>query len=236
MAVSDAYVFPVFFTPVRTQLFCPKPPTFLAWFCRGERQRYAGKKVRLNRGSSSKPPGHESDTQKNFFGSIVDLSPPPSPDHVFQRIKISRTIFEKGHPRNNPVKLFQILINSFRGEEFWRISISPQSAKSLPPPHPMAAMFFDGYQNFTNSFWKWSHKEQSCKIIPNSDQRFQRRRILKNFYKSIECKKSFHLPMGAMFFDRSKFHKQYPRNNPVKLFQILISGFREEFWRISRSP
>ena len=27
--------------------------------------------------------------------------------HVFQRIKISRTVFEKGHPRNNPVKLFQ---------------------------------------------------------------------------------------------------------------------------------
>ena len=41
--------------------------------------------------------------------------------------------------------------------------------------------------------------------------------------------------MAAMFFDGSKFceqfsEKSYPRNNPVKLFQNLTSGFRgEEF-------
>ena len=63
MAVGDAHVFPGFLTPVLTQLFFPKPPTtFLTCFCRGERQKYAGKKSRLNRGSSSQPPGHESDT------------------------------------------------------------------------------------------------------------------------------------------------------------------------------
>ena len=63
MAVGDAYVFPGFLTPVLTQLFFPKPPTtFLTCFCRGERQKYAGKKSRLNRGSNSQPPGHESDT------------------------------------------------------------------------------------------------------------------------------------------------------------------------------
>ena len=56
-------VFPGFLTPVLTQLFFPKPPaTFLTYFCRGERRKYAGKKVCLNRGSSSQPPGHESDT------------------------------------------------------------------------------------------------------------------------------------------------------------------------------
>ena len=45
-----------------TQLFFPKPlTTFLICFCRGERQKYAGKKSRLNRGSKSQPPGHESD-------------------------------------------------------------------------------------------------------------------------------------------------------------------------------
>ena len=55
--------FPGFLTPVLTQLFFPKPPTtFLTCFCRGERQKYAGKKSRLNRGSNSQPPGHESDT------------------------------------------------------------------------------------------------------------------------------------------------------------------------------
>ena len=63
MAVGDAYVFPGFLTPVLTQLFFPKPPTtFLTCFCRGEGQKYAGKKSCLNRGSNSQPPVHESDT------------------------------------------------------------------------------------------------------------------------------------------------------------------------------
>ena len=42
-------------------------------------------------------------------------------------------------------------------------------------------------------------------------------------------------PPRAMFFDRSKFREQFfekghPRNNPVKSFQNVTSGFRgEEF-------
>ena len=61
MAVSDAHVFPGFLTPVLTELFFPKlPTTFLSCFCRGERQKYTGKKVRLNRESNSQPPCHES--------------------------------------------------------------------------------------------------------------------------------------------------------------------------------
>ena len=63
MAVGDTYVFPGFLTPVLTQLFFPKPPTtLLTYFCSGERRKYTGKKSRLNRGSNSQPPGHESDT------------------------------------------------------------------------------------------------------------------------------------------------------------------------------
>ena len=64
MAVGETHVFPGFLTPVLTQLFIQKPPTtFLTCFCRGERRRkYAGKKVRLNRGSNSQPPGHEPNT------------------------------------------------------------------------------------------------------------------------------------------------------------------------------
>ena len=63
MVVSDAHVFPGFLTPVLTQLFFSKPPTtFLTLFCRGERRKYAGKKVRINQGSNSQPPGHESET------------------------------------------------------------------------------------------------------------------------------------------------------------------------------
>ena len=63
MAVGDAYVYTGFLPPVLTELFIPKPPTtFLTCLCRGERRKYAGKKSRLNRGSNSQPPGHESDT------------------------------------------------------------------------------------------------------------------------------------------------------------------------------
>ena len=42
---------------------------------------------------------------------------------------------------------------------------SPHSIKSLPPWRPC----FSTDQNFANKFWKWSHKEHSCEIIPNSE-------------------------------------------------------------------
>ena len=58
---SVTHMFPGFLTPVLTQLFFPQT-TFLTCFCRGERRKYAGKKVRLNWGSNLQPPGHESDT------------------------------------------------------------------------------------------------------------------------------------------------------------------------------
>ena len=41
--------------------------------------------------------------------------------HVYCRIKILQTIFEKGHPKNIPVKLFQNLTSGF-GEDFFGIS------------------------------------------------------------------------------------------------------------------
>ena len=81
MAVGDAYVFPGFLTPVVTQLFFPKPPTaFLTCFCRGERQKYAGKKSRLDRGSSLQPPGHESDTL---------TTDPPGRDSMLRMLDLS---------------------------------------------------------------------------------------------------------------------------------------------------
>ena len=49
--------------PGLTQLFFQKPPTtFLTCFCRGEGPKYVGKKVRLNQGSNTQPPGHKSNT------------------------------------------------------------------------------------------------------------------------------------------------------------------------------
>ena len=62
MAVSDAHVFPGFLTLVPTQLFFPKLNRLLySHASAGERRKYAGKKVCLNRGSKSQSPGHESD-------------------------------------------------------------------------------------------------------------------------------------------------------------------------------
>ena len=63
MAVGDAHELPGFYRPVPTQLFFPKPQTiFLTCFSRGERRKYAGKKVGLNWVSNSQPPGHGPET------------------------------------------------------------------------------------------------------------------------------------------------------------------------------
>ena len=68
--------------------------------------------------------------------------PPPHGGHVFRQIKISQTLFEKGHPRNIPVKLFSNWTRGFR-EDFFKKS-----------PPLMAAMFFSG-----NNYRKGSPKE-----------------------------------------------------------------------------
>ena len=165
----------------------------------------------------------------NFSEVHIVKKASPNGVHVFRRIKISRTNFENGHTRNNPVKFFRILTSGSGEEDFLRISSCPYSAKIPPPPRPpcfstdqtcernnpvklfqnltcgfrgeefwrislksthwkkpppIAAMFFDG-SKFCEQFWKGPHKEQSCEMILNSDQRFRRRRFFKNFYMSI---------------------------------------------------
>ena len=68
--------------------------------------------------------------------------------HVFWLIKISKTIFEKGHPRNIPVKLFQNLTSGFGEKDFLRISSCPYSARS---PHSSEPCLWTD-QNFANNF------------------------------------------------------------------------------------
>ena len=99
--------------------------------------------------------------------------------HVFGRIKISQTIFEKGHPRNIPAKLFQNVTSGFEEEDFLRISSCPYSARSPHSPEP--CLWTD--QNLATNFLKRSPMEHSCKIISKSDQWF-RRRFFKNFFMS----------------------------------------------------
>ena len=125
--------------------------------------------------------------------------------HVYERIKISRTIFEKGHPRNIPVKLFQNLNSSFGEEDFLRISSCPYSARSPHSPEPC----FCADQNFATNFWKGSPKEHSCEIISKSDQWFQRRRILKNCLKN-----SISLPWQPEFLMESNSVNNFWRGTP----------------------
>ena len=90
--------------------------------------------------------------------------------HVYAQIKVSRTLFEKGHPRKIPWKLFQNWTSGFREEDFLRISSYRYSAPSPHSPEP--CLWTD--QNFANTFLKGSPNEHTCEIISKSDQGFQR--------------------------------------------------------------
>ena len=61
MAVGDAYVFPGFLTPVLAQLFFQKPPLLFSNASAEVRGKNTPER-KVNRGSNSQPPGHESDT------------------------------------------------------------------------------------------------------------------------------------------------------------------------------
>ena len=119
---------------------------------------------------------------KNFSEVHTVQKASPHGGYVFRRIKISRTLFEKGHPRNNPVKLFQNLTKRFQRRRILKNFSEVHTLKKASPP--MAVIFFNR-SNIRENFWKGSPKEQSCEIIPNSDQWFRRRRFFKNFFKSI---------------------------------------------------
>ena len=84
---------------------------------------------------------------KEFLHVHIVQKAPVHQSHFYGCIKISRTIFEKGHPRNIPVKLFQNLTSGF-GEDFLRISSCPYSARS--PHSPELCLWTD--QNLANNF------------------------------------------------------------------------------------
>ena len=125
--------------------------------------------------------------------------------HVYGRIKISRTIFQKGHPRNIPVKLFQNLTSGFGEEDFLRISSCPYGTRSPHSPEP--CLWTD--QNFANNFRKGSPKEHSCEIILKSDQPFLRRRFFKNYLKI-----SISLPWQPEFLMESNSVNNFWRGPP----------------------
>ena len=134
--------------------------------------------------------------------------------HVYEGIKISWTLFEKDHPRNIPVKLFQNLTSSFGEEDFLRISSCPYSVRSSHSPEP--GLWMD--QNFANNFWKGSPKEHSCEIISKSDQQFRRRRFFKNFFMSLYSARSPNSPEPCFWADQNfanSFWKGSPKMWPA---------------------
>ena len=68
--------------------------------------------------------------------------------HAYGSIKILGTTFEKGHPRNIPVKLFQNHTSGFGEKDFLRISSCRFSASSPHSQEPCLLMDF----NFANNF------------------------------------------------------------------------------------
>ena len=117
---------------------------------------------------------------------------------------------------------FKNLTSSFGEEDFSRISSCPYSARSPHSPEPC----FWTDQNFANSFWKGSPKEHFCEIISKSDQRFQRRRFLKNCLKN-----SISLPWQPEFLMESnsvnKFWWGPPKEHSCQVWYKLIRWF----WR-----
>ena len=96
---------------------------------------------------------------------------PHSPEPCLWMDQNFANSFQKGHPRNIPVKLFQNLTSGFGEEDFLRIPSCPYSARSPHSPEP--CLWMD--QNFANTFWKGSPKEHSFEIISKSDLRLLRR-------------------------------------------------------------
>ena len=91
--------------------------------------------------------GFREDFFEEFLHVRIVQAAPIHQSHVNGQIKISLKIFEKGQPRNIPVKLFQNQTSVLR-EDFLRISSCPYSARR---PHSTEACFWTD-QNFANSF------------------------------------------------------------------------------------
>ena len=142
--------------------------------------------------------------------------------HVYGWIKRSPTIFEKGHPRNIPVKLFQYLTSGFWEEDLLRIFSCPYSARSPHSPEP--CLWTD--QNFANKFWKGAPNEHSCEIILKSDQPFLRRRFFKNYLKI-----SISLPWQPEFLMESNSVNNFWRGPPKEHSCQVWSKLAQRFGR-----
>ena len=144
--------------------------------------------------------------------------------HAYWRIKILQTIFEKGHPRNILLELFQNLISSFR-EDFLRISSMSIQCKK---PAFTRVMFMEG-SKFRQEFWKASPKKHSClwnyfKIGPAVPQEKIFQQLLKKIQFRCHGNQSFRWNQILW----TLFKEDLLSNIPAKFGPDWISGFGGE--------
>ena len=118
--------------------------------------------------------------------------------NIYRQIKILRAIFEKGHSRNIPVKLFQNLTSSFEEEDFLRISLCLYSARSPHSPEP--CLWTD--QNFANIFEKGHPRNIPVKLFQNLTSSFGE----EDFLRISSCPysaRSPHSPEPCLWTDQN---------------------------------
>ena len=93
------------------------------------------------------------------------VPPPPMVAMFFQQIKISQTIFEKGHPRNIRMKLFPNLGQGFQSKRFFKNFFISLRCKKSPP---MVAMFFQQIKISQTIFEKGHPRKIPVKLSINS--------------------------------------------------------------------
>ena len=100
-----------------------------------------------------------------------------SPEPCFGWIKISRTVFEKGHPRNIPVKLFENPTSSSR--RFVKNCLKTSISLPWQPEFLMES-------NSANNFWRGPPKEHSCQVWSKLANQFGKR-CLKKLLTTHRC-------------------------------------------------
>ena len=156
--------------------------------------------------------------------------------HIYRQIKILQTIFEKGHQRNIPVKLFQNLTSGFGEGDFLRISSCPYIVQEAP----IHQSHVFGQIKISRSIFEKGHPRNiPAKLFQNLTSGFGEEDFLRISPCSYSARNPIHQShvYGRIKISRTIFEKGHPRNIPVKLFQNLTSGFREgDFLRISSCP
>ena len=156
--------------------------------------------------------------------------------HIYRQIKILRTIFEKGHPRNIPVKLFQNLTSGFGEKSFLRISSCPYIVQKAPIHQ---SHIYRQIRILRTLFEKCHPRNIPVKLFQNLTSSFGEEDFL-GISSCPDSARSPHSPEPCLWMDQNfakHFEKGHPRNIPVNFFQNLTCNFGEEdFLRISSCP